>query len=391
MDDESTTWFAPAERATLQEILRVHEDLSKELHFADMLEAFPSPAAVINRQRQIVAFNSSFACAVPRGEEEALLGLRVGESVGCVNAEGAPGGCGTGKACRLCGAVIAMLQAQEGTPCVQECRINVHSDGVVLPLDYRVLAVPLSVRGHDITVLSLMDISDEKRRRVLERMFFHDVLNTASGVKSVADLYHLVDGGEREQLIGDLENLSAQLIDEIISHRDLLSAERNELRAELQPTLPGDMLRHVEALYRFHNLARGKTIRVQAAGDLPPFNTDPTICTRVLGNLLKNALEASEEGEVITLGCTQQGNELMFTVHNPGVMPEDVQLQVFQRSFSTKGKDRGIGTYSARLLTQRMLGGRIGFESNQDTGTIFTVAFGVSEQAHDWNAGRSTT
>ncbi len=375
MHSEPDTWFAPAGRATSETIQRLHEDLTAELHFTNMLEAFPSPAVVINHERQIITYNRKFAEATPRGEEEAILGLRLGESLGCKNVDDAPGGCGTGKGCRLCGAAIAMLQAQQGSPSMEECRINVHRENGVLPLDYRVLVVPLQVRGHEISILSLVDISDEKRRRVLERMFFHDVLNTAAGVKSVADLYHLVEDSERDALIADLENLSLQLIEEIVAHRDLLTTENNEMKAILQPTLPGDIVRHVEALYRFHSLAKDKHLRVVIQEDLPRFNTDPTILSRVLGNLVKNALEASNEGDTVTIGCEHRSGEVVFTVHNIAVMQEDVKLQVFQRSFSTKGRDRGVGTYSARLLTQQVLGGRIDFESSEGLGTIFSTSF----------------
>ncbi len=55
-------------------------------------------------------------------------------------------------------------------------------------------------------------------------------------------------------------------------------------------------------------------------------------------------------------------------------MPEAVRQQVFQRSFSTKGgKGRGIGTYSARLLAERYLGGRLTFSSTADAGTSFVL------------------
>jgi len=50
-----------------------------------------------------------------------------------------------------------------------------------------------------------------------------------------------------------------------------------------------------------------------------------------------------------------------------------VQLQVFQRSFSTKGPGRGIGTYSIRLLVSRYLRGTVDFESSKEQGTTFRV------------------
>ena len=57
----------------------------------------------------------------------------------------------------------------------------------------------------------------------------------------------------------------------------------------------------------------------------------------------------------------------------PGVIPPDDQLQIFQRSFSTKGRGRGLGTYSIRLLGEAYLGGAVSFTSTQRTGTTFRI------------------
>lgn len=55
-------------------------------------------------------------------------------------------------------------------------------------------------------------------------------------------------------------------------------------------------------------------------------------------------------------------------------MPEQVRLQVFQRSFSTKGEPgRGIGTYSIKLFGETYLGGRVSFSSQEPEGTTFTL------------------
>jgi sensor histidine kinase regulating citrate/malate metabolism len=53
-------------------------------------------------------------------------------------------------------------------------------------------------------------------------------------------------------------------------------------------------------------------------------------------------------------------------------------LQVFQRSFSTKGRGRGIGTDSVRLLTEKYLEGRVAFTSTANTGTTFEVTLPYS-------------
>jgi len=101
--------------------------------------------------------------------------------------------------------------------------------------------------------------------------------------------------------------------------------------------------------------------------------SDETLLKRILGNLVKNALEATKEEGEIFIGCKLRDDELQFWVYNSDVIPHDVQLQIFQRSFSTKGEGRGLGTYSVKLFTERCLGGHVSFVSNKEDGTIFTV------------------
>lgn len=62
-----------------------------------------------------------------------------------------------------------------------------------------------------------------------------------------------------------------------------------------------------------------------------------------------------------------------FSVHNDTVMTESVKLQVFQRSFSPKGKGRGIGTYSIKYFTENYLHGKVSFTSKEGEGTAFLI------------------
>jgi CheY-like chemotaxis protein len=64
-------------------------------------------------------------------------------------------------------------------------------------------------------------------------------------------------------------------------------------------------------------------------------------------------------------------------------MAPHVQLQMFQRSFSTKGRGRGIGTYSVKLLTEKYLKGRVAFTSDPLTGTTFSVMVPLLPAADD--------
>jgi len=55
------------------------------------------------------------------------------------------------------------------------------------------------------------------------------------------------------------------------------------------------------------------------------------------------------------------------------VIDKKVKLQIFQRSFSTKGSNRGVGTYSIKLFVENYMKGTVWFESNESEGTTFKV------------------
>jgi sensor histidine kinase regulating citrate/malate metabolism len=111
-------------------------------------------------------------------------------------------------------------------------------------------------------------------------------------------------------------------------------------------------------------------------GDLWPGEilTDRRLLGRVLGNMIKNALEAIRPGSRVTLSCQEDDDCVVCRVHNPGVIPPDIQMQVFQRSFSTKAaQGRGIGTHSMKLLGERYLYGKVSFASRDPDGTTFWI------------------
>ena len=66
--------------------------------------------------------------------------------------------------------------------------------------------------------------------------------------------------------------------------------------------------------------------------------------------MVTNAFEAADEGETVRIACERGLDSGIFRVHNSNAIPRVVQLRIFQRSFSTKERGRGIGTYSMKLF-----------------------------------------
>lgn len=334
----------------------------------DLLDAAPEIFLILNEQRQAVYTNRTLLDMLRISDNELENGLRPGEMLKCIHATESPSGCGTTEFCRTCGAVRAIMTALNGRRDVQECRI-IREDGTALDLE--VTATPLYVQDRRFTAFSARDISHEKRRHALEHVFFHDLLNTASGVVGFAELLATAPAEESGEYISHLYHLANRLIDEIRSQKALLDAENDSLEIVVSPVDSVDLLAQVAQEYAHPDLAQGRRIEVDPLADSVAMLTSPVLVRRVLANMARNALEASRPGEAVTLSCRAASGGVEFSVHNPGAMPHEVQLQVFQRSFSTKGFGRGLGTYSIRLLSERYLGGRVSFTSTPEAGTTF--------------------
>jgi signal transduction histidine kinase len=376
----SGTDFAPAERADVTVIQQQAANLEKLRLLDPLLNALPDAVIILNPQRQIIYANHEFA-AFTGQTALALLGQRSGEALGCIHAFAKPGGCGTTEHCSVCGATNAILTAQKGRRDVQECRILTHNRPEANALDLRVTATPFyfGPEGSEaFTMLAAVDISHEKRRQVLERIFFHDIANTAGAISGLVELLSLrgaPHGVESVEFVQMLGQASSQLIDEIAAQRQILAAERGELPVEPEPLYTTDFLLRVMALYRNHIVSTGRTLRLDPSSENVLFWSDAAILGRVVGNMVKNAMEACDPGDSVTLGCQRLFDYVRFWVHNPHPMPREVQLQIFKRSFSTKGVSRGLGTYSMKLLTEAYLQGRVSFTSNEAEGTIFMAMY----------------
>jgi signal transduction histidine kinase len=372
---ESEIWIRNtlARRSPDQEILDDTRRLTRHVLLAPLIDILPTPFVVLNENRQIVMANSAFLKAFKHESLTAVCAHRLGEAMGCLHAQASHGGCEGAQACNTCGTVQAILHGQSSQPVTEECCIA--TNDVKQAFNLRVHAAPLTIDGRRYTGLSLYDIGDEKRRRYLERIFFHDVMNTAWGLVGFCELIKDADESEIRHYIHHLHRLSRQLVEEILAQKELVAAENGELQLHLYPVATLDLLEDLAFQFSSQEDARQKRIVIDPVSENVGMITDKTLLVRVMGNMIKNALEAVGPGETITIGCQKMGERVNLWVHNPVVIPSEVGLQIFKRSFSTKSTDRGLGTYSMKLLSERYLQGRVSFSSSPAEGTRFEGCF----------------
>jgi sensor histidine kinase regulating citrate/malate metabolism len=151
----------------------------------------------------------------------------------------------------------------------------------------------------------------------------------------------------------------------------LIYAENNELVPNITESSALKLLKYIKNVYSNNEVSRNKIIVIDETATDGTIETDESLLIRVLGNMLKNALEAGSINSKVILSSSVENGSITFSVHNDSYIQRNVQLQIFKRSFSTKGLGRGLGTYSMKLLSEKYLRGEVWFESDEDEGTVF--------------------
>lgn len=375
MESSSENPFATSDtRSSVAEIREQAQHVSSTLFPGRLFDAVPNLFLLLNENRQIVYTNHSVMNLLKLDELHAIIGLRPGEALRCLNSGCNEHGCGTSEFCYQCGANLVIRESLSGRSGVRECNLlRRGAKGETEAFDLLVWGAPFELEGRKYSAFSIMDNSHEKRRRVLERIFFHDILNIAGGIQTYVESLAYDESCLSMDDLHVIHQYTHRLVEEIKAQKELSAAENNELTVHPTEFDALELLEDTVAMYREHDAARNKTIRITPDSGYVTIFSDAVLLGRVLGNMLKNAFEASREGDTVAVGCTAADAWVEFRVSNSGVIPADIQTRIFQRSFSTKGADRGLGTYSLRLLTERYLQGNVHFTSTVEEGTTFLV------------------
>jgi signal transduction histidine kinase len=370
--------FKDTERMPIEVVRKQSTFFSASSMAVGLANAAVNAVVILNRQRQIVFASQGALDLMTTKQPDAVLGQRLGEALGCINAQTGDGDCGLSESCEHCGGLKAILTSLAGQANRQECQMtrimNINAEA----LDLLVFATPFSHNDEQFTILSISDHSHEKRRQALERIFFHDLINLAGGLEAyLNDIRAAAPASVQTDLTLANEGLH-QLVEEIMAQKALVAAENNELQVNLSQVDSEELLAVVQRLYQHHPTGQNRKIDIKPGSAKVLFTSDLVLLKRVLGNLIKNALEAVQSGQTVTLVCQSLPGKVQFMVENPTFMPREVRLQVFKRSFSTKGAGRGLGTYSVKLITERYLKGTVAFLSTLEAGTSFIITLPVS-------------
>ncbi|MGF1483523.1 MAG: PAS domain S-box protein [Opitutales bacterium] len=234
-------------------------------------------------------------------------------------------------------------------------------------------------------VTFVMDITDrihaERLRKELERIARHDLKTPLTAILTLPDL--LIESprlnDQEREMASVMRNSALKMLDLINISLETYKMEEGsyilqrdridfldifrEVLSELQHLVENDELQLVFTL-------DGQEVELPKASLL--VDVDPLLCHSLVGNLIKNAIEASPTGGKIEVSL-QSGEPFVFEVSNDGVVPEEIRDRFFEKFVTSGGGNRtGLGTYSAQLIAKTH-GGSIDMATAESQGTTLKV------------------
>ena len=365
------TFFASPDRLS-------NSDLQKEIEIAinhplieGLLHSISGLLAVLNEHRQIIALNESLMEMLGITDAGQVLGLRPGEAVNCIHSHETEAGCGTSKYCSTCGAAIAIVTSLgEDKPVERICALTATKNNKPIDMFLLVRAQPINIGTKRFLLLFLQDITEHQKKAVLERTFFHDINNMLTKLVMASQL--LMQENPSSNLAETTYQVSQRLSKEVDIQQYLLRSENFDFKPVFFEVTIEKILNELQSFFDNHPVAHEKNIAISETYPAVSIKTDISLILRVLYNMVTNAFEATPENGMVKVWIEHENNYFSFCVWNEQEIPQEITKRIFQRNFSTKEEaGRGIGTFSMKLLGEKVLGGKVSFSTSKSKGTIF--------------------
>ncbi len=219
----------------------------------------------------------------------------------------------------------------------------------------------------------------EKVKAQVERMIRHDLRNPLNGIIAAAEIM-MVDElrDEHRELCMVIRESGRKLDSMLSSSMDLIRMEEGSYVLKVQPVNLVTVLQEVRR--EIEPLAGSMGVDVVFETDARPISWTAHLplegerlyLSQAFANLIRNAVEASSEGDEVTVRVTT-GENYRVAIHNRSAVPAEMRAVFFDR-YTTSGKKNGtgLGTYVAALIA-KVHSGTIDYTTSEEAGTTVTV------------------
>jgi signal transduction histidine kinase len=211
-------------------------------------------------------------------------------------------------------------------------------------------------------------------RENVERIIHHDLktpLNAVIGYSALLKEEMTLKPEEREML-EKIEDSGYKMLNMINNSLDIYKMETGTYQYNIDFVDILNVLNKVVADTKNLSTRKNLSLEIDAIQDELFVQGEEILCYSLFANLIKNAIEASQKSEHITISLTEKDTAII-RIHNQGAVPKEIRDNFFDK-YITAGKQEGtgLGTYSAKLMAETQ-GGSIHVETSEEMGTTVTV------------------
>ena len=222
-------------------------------------------------------------------------------------------------------------------------------------------------------------------RQKLERKIRHDLKSPINGIVGFSDMM-LADGSlsaEQTRQVKIMLDCGHKALRMINLSSGLFHMEQGTYHLEPHTFDLLPIIHHFQT--DFSSLLRIKKIslkiqlhgRIASKEDSFFVHGEATLCHAMLTNLIKNAIEASEKDQTVTISLKDAGKFGVVRIHNQGAVPKTIRDRFFEKHvIADKKPGTGLGVYSAKLIAETQ-GGEIRMRTSSVKGTEIAVSIPI--------------
>jgi light-regulated signal transduction histidine kinase (bacteriophytochrome) len=219
-----------------------------------------------------------------------------------------------------------------------------------------------------------MDTKHQEKALSLEKVIVHDLINAAGSLPMLVDLLAQSTSREEQSEYVDLLQVSVERLLSKLYHEKMILESSDETVCQV-----ADVVKNLQEYYRNHPLTRHCRIEIaEALAHGTTLVKDQQLLMRVLDKMVRNAIEGTQKGGIVTLGCRRNHDEIEFWVHTEAMKPEDVGTGILPGSPSAREPHQSVGTQTIRRLSE-LCGGRVSVSIGPDGANTVSVRFPAFE------------
>lgn len=235
-------------------------------------------------------------------------------------------------------------------------------------------------------VLEELKLANNDKDRIL-RIVAHDVRNPIAAISALTDFMAMESDNLTAEQKEYIELMKEACTNALTLTKEILDAASSQNTDILEKEWVdiNTLLHNCIGLLKFKAADKSQSLELTTLPESTPLYIDKEKIWRVINNLIVNAIKFSESNTVIQIKAQRLEGYVIISIADHGIgIPQKNQDKVFDMFTEAKRNGtQGEKSYGLGLSISRKImldhGGKIWFESSEETGTTFYISLPVQK------------